>query len=218
MWVPNGQKTVQMALVGMHVVGSVAGHPEMIWATFEHFMNTPNDAFSYINSSNATTNVARNTAGTWLFCPSGSTGPFNQPLASFSTPNIVAANGGPIGPSNTIRAKAWGAASDVSPNPIDGSTAASNSEIIAINNSVRGMLASGDIRGNYIMTGATWTIGGAAPSGGNQVGTSRLANSTMETFQQGPNNLFAGGSNCFTCHISNTTSVSHVFDDIKAMF
>src|SRR5205085_867692 len=31
-WVPNGKKTVQLALVAMHVVGSTAGHPELIWA------------------------------------------------------------------------------------------------------------------------------------------------------------------------------------------
>src|SRR5215470_1783594 len=40
-WVANGQKTVQLALVGMHVVGSTKGHPEMIWATFEHVGNSP---------------------------------------------------------------------------------------------------------------------------------------------------------------------------------
>ncbi|MDT7543037.1 MAG: hypothetical protein QOE33_2941 [Acidobacteriota bacterium] len=56
LWTPTGQKTVQLALVGMHVVGSTVGHPEMIWATFEHFGNTPNAAYSYINTGNVTTN------------------------------------------------------------------------------------------------------------------------------------------------------------------
>jgi len=42
LWTPTGQQTVQLALVGMHVVGSTAGHPEMVWATFEHVSNTPN--------------------------------------------------------------------------------------------------------------------------------------------------------------------------------
>lgn len=60
------------------------------------------------------------------------------------------------------RWKAFGGGSDVSPNPLDSSTAASNTEIISINNSVAGMLASGDVRKNYVMTGATWTEGGAA--------------------------------------------------------
>jgi hypothetical protein len=42
-----GQQTVQLALVGMHVVGSAAGHPEMIWATFEHVNNAPAGTYSY---------------------------------------------------------------------------------------------------------------------------------------------------------------------------
>ncbi len=49
-WIPNGEKTAQLALVGMHVVGSTAGHPEMIWATFEHLGNTPNDQYHYLNA------------------------------------------------------------------------------------------------------------------------------------------------------------------------
>jgi hypothetical protein len=86
------------------------------------------------------------------------------------------------------------------------------------------MLAAGDIRGNYVMTGATWTIGGAAPNafiGGNQVGTSSLANTTMETYEQGVHSNpthQAGGSNCFSCHTSNTTNVSHVFAALKPLF
>jgi len=89
-WVPNGQKTATLALVGMHVVGSAKGHPEMIWATFEHFGNAPNATYNY----NATTGtnphtVSQSTTGTWLFCASGSTGPFNQTRAMYSSPNIV---------------------------------------------------------------------------------------------------------------------------------
>ena len=34
-------KNADLALVGMHVVGSVKDHPEMIWATFEHVDNGP---------------------------------------------------------------------------------------------------------------------------------------------------------------------------------
>lgn len=76
----------------------------------------------------------------------------------------------------------------------------------------------GDVRNSYFMTGATWTIAGAAPSGqfnvaqnGNEVGTSFLANSSMETYQQGTANTKASGTNCFSCHTTNTTSVSHVY-------
>jgi hypothetical protein len=118
--------------------------------------------------------------------------------------------------------KPWGGGSDVSPNPLDANTAASNTEIVSINNGIRGMLASGDVRANYIMIGSTRTIGGAAPSGdfpnGNEVGTSRLSNSTMETYQQGSNSLKATGENCLDCHVTNTVNVSFMFGPLKPLF
>jgi hypothetical protein len=209
-WTPTGQKTVQLALVGIHVVGSTMGHPEMIWATLEHQSNMPNAEYSYINTSNVTITVPQNTAGNWLFCANNSAGPFNEEHMSFNSPNIDANTGlgFTISPSNTIRWKSWGRAHP---------SATSNTEIISINNGVRGMLASGDVRGNYIMTGATWTIGGAAPTVGNEVGTNKLSNGTMETYQQGTNNM-ATGTNCFSCHVTNTTAVSHMFGPLKPLF
>lgn len=227
-WVPNGQKTVQLALVGIHVVGSTVGHPEMIWATFEHFANSPRAGYSYVNTSGSTVPVTQNTSAAWLFSTNGSGGPFNQAHMSFSSPNIVSVSPFSISPSDTIRWKPFGGATDISPNPLDPSTAASNTEIISINNAVSGLIASGDIRNNYVMGGATWTIGGASPSPafsnptpgnpGNQVGTSQLANTTMETYQQGSNAQATGGSNCFSCHGSNSTGVSHVFNALKPLF
>jgi hypothetical protein len=217
-WVPNGQKTVLLALVGMHVVGSAAGHPEMIWATFEHFNNAPNATYTY-NSNTGAKTVNQNTAGTWVFATNGAAAPFNVMHEQFLSPNIVGISGGDVIPSNVIRWKAWGAASNLSPNPIDGSAAASNTEIISIHNSVAGMMPAGDIRNNYMMTGSTWTIGGAAPTLSNQVGTSRLSNTTMETFVQGSDNTSNQfGTNCFSCHTGNGTGVSHVFPALKALF
>ena len=240
-WTPSGQRTVQLAMLGLHVVGSAAGHPEMIWATFEHVGNTPNAGYSYVNTGGATVPVAQSTAGTWLFAATNTTGPFNaahmtfiltSPSASCALSTICAAAGFTISPSNTIRWKAWGAASDARPNPLDASVAASNTEIISINDSVRGQLTAGDVRGNYLMIGSTWTIGGAAPNGSfsmspsfNEVGTSLLNNSTMETYQQGTSALAnppSGTLNCFTCHTSSsptiaTTGVSHVFSHLQPL-
>ncbi len=226
-WPPTGQKTAQLALVGMHVVGSTVGHPEMIWASFEHFGNSPNGTFSYVNASNVTQTVTQSTAGSWLFCATGSGGPFNGVHMDVATPpNITSVSPFTISASDTLRTKPFGAASDQRPNPLDASSAASNSEIISINDSVIGQLLSGDIRLNYFMLGSTWTIGGAAPNGafhhvltpsphdvGNEVGTSRLANSTMETYFQGTDTLWASGSNCFSCHGTNKVTVSHIFCD-----
>jgi hypothetical protein len=214
-WTLTGQKTVQLALVGFHVVGSTGsaprkpqGHPEMIWATFEHFANAPRAAYSYFNTSSSTINIAQNTNATWLFCATNSSGPFNQEHMNFSSPpNINANTGFTISPSDTLRIEPFG---------IDGSNAGSNTQVISMNNHVRGMLVGGDIRGNYIMTGATWTPFGAPPTGGNGVGTNLLSNTTMETYQQ--------GTNCFTCHnqpmLGDPTGngLSHIFGPLQPLF
>lgn len=137
-----------------------------------------------------------------MFCANGAGGPFNIAHAKASGANITSIPPFTINASNTLRLNPWG-----SPGP---TSAAKNTEVIAINNSVLGMLVSGDVRKNYMFTGATWTIGGAAPSATNQVGTNKMANTTMETYQQ--------GGNCFDCHVTNTTAVSHVFDKLKPLF
>jgi hypothetical protein len=235
-WVPSGQKTVLLAMVGMHVVGSAKGHPEMIWATFEHFGNTPDAPYTY----NSTTGPKPGPPdpGPWLFSSTAS-GPltnFNVQHMFFddTTHDIVAKPGHTINPSNTMRMKPFGAASNASPNPLDGTAAASNTEIISIDHSVLTQMAAGgaatDVRMQYYMTGSTWTINGFGPTtnfgnpgnagitNGKSVGTSQLNNTTMETYQQGLPPFVAAGSNCFLCHNSNTTSVSHVFPGLKPLF
>lgn len=199
-WVPNGQKTATLALVGIHVVGSTKGHPEMLWGTLEHVSNAPNAAYTY-NKASGTGNVPQNTSGNWVFCAAGSAGPFNETHMIINGPNIERVGSFTISPSNTLREKPFG---------MDGTSSSSNAELITINNSVRDKLDNADLRKNYIQTGTTWTIGGASPTGGNQVGTRKLSNITMETYVQ--------GSNCFSCHLSNTTDVSHVFDVLKPLF
>jgi hypothetical protein len=210
-WKQNGQQTVQLAMVGMHVVGSTAGHPEMVWATFEHTGNTPIAGYSY-NSTSGPKNVGASTVGPWVFSSTGTSASFNQSHMTYTgapANTIQPVSPFTISPSDTQRTEPWG---------IDGSNASSNTQVISMNNNVLGMLSSGDIRGNYIMTGATWTPNGSNPSGSNPgVGTNKLSNSTMETYVQ--------GSNCFGCHqnltsgLPNvTTDVSHIFTGLKPLF
>jgi hypothetical protein len=208
-WSPNGTKTVELAMVGLHVVGSTKGHPELLWGTFEHVSNDPAAAYTYHTTANTNTTIPQNTAGNWVFCATGATTPFNdmhmkmQRNASFNlTGHIVSTGGFTISPTNVLRSMPWG---------LPGSTTNGNAEVISTNSKVRSMLDAADIRKNYFQTGTTWTIFGAAPNAGNQVGTNKLANSTMETFQQ-------GNSNCFSCHGTNKTTVSHIFDDTKPLF
>jgi hypothetical protein len=207
LWTPTGQQTVQLALLGIHVVGSTAGHPEMVWATFEHVGNTPLETYLY-NSTNGVKTVSRNTSGTWLFSANGSAGPFNIAHMFFVGPpsnNIQSSGSFTISPSDTLRSDPWG---------IDGGNTFSNTEVISMNEHVLGMMASGDIRGNYIMTGATWTPFGSPPVGSTPgVGTNRLSNTTMETYQQ-------GASNCFTCHQNglNPDGLSHIYGGLQPLF
>jgi hypothetical protein len=234
-WKPNGVKCAQLALVGMHVVGSAKGHPEMIWATFEHFGNTPNAAYKYYSTEGPVAKtVCPDTSGKWLFCRSGATSNFNYKRQTVSGGNIVS-EGNTIGPSDTIRFKPFGASlndpySDIPPNDLVPDAATSNTQIISINSSVRGQLVNGDIRKNYFMLGATWTIGKAPTEAfprGNVLGTSQLANSTMETFTQ-DTSLFSPDHSCFNCHrnkttdmskpVDVTTDVSHIFAALKKFF
>ena len=39
--VPGKFVTVTVALLGLHVVGQTVNHPEFLWGTFEHKMNSP---------------------------------------------------------------------------------------------------------------------------------------------------------------------------------
>jgi hypothetical protein len=124
------------------------------------------------------------------------TGPSGNPVNSIQAePNDT------IHPSDTLRVEPFG---------VDGNNTFENTEVISMDNHVLSMMASGDIRCNYIMTGATWTPFGSNPIGPSpRVGTNKPANATMETYAQ--------GSNCFSCHQNInpnpnvTTEVSHIF-------
>ena len=227
-WPQTGTRLVTLALLGVHVVGSSNGHPEMLWATFEHFGNTPNAAYQYVNTAGATTTVPQSTSGKWVLTSSSSSGPFNVAHANYlNPPTINAQSGQTISPSDTLRQNAFGVAPVGIPNQNDATPAIANTEVLALNNSVLAQLVNGDIRRNYYFLGTTWTFGGAPPTtpfpvGGNEIGTSYLSNSTMETYQQwmGTTNP---GNNCLDCHQSSSSSisnteVSHIFPFLVPLF
>ncbi len=238
-WVPNGSKTTTMALVGMHVVSSVAGHPEMIWSTFEHICNSPQASYYYAagpisskvvrprvhhydhndsgSPQDTILNVAQDTSGTWLFASKNSYGPYNLQHMQLNGDNIVAVNL-PFGdgtftvsPSDTLRTYPWG---DNSSN----ANAELNAGVLAMNADSFAYQVSSDPkdpRRNYFLIGATWTTNGTPPANNNQQGTTQLANSTMETYVQ--------GSNCLSCHQSQTrgrvdTGMSHIFANLYPLF
>jgi hypothetical protein len=227
-WVPDGSEEALLAMIGLHVVGSTAGHPEMIWSTFEHLENTRNAEYSYTPAVGEPKKVPQDNGGKWLLSatPPGPATEQNQPVMFADGPNIVAANENGIGPGDTLRINPWGTVSNAD------KAADKNTELIAINNSVRGQLAAGDARKNYILVGSTWTISGKPPrgprtignepfdpvnnTGPNEVGTSQTANSTMETTSQ--------TSNCFQCHKGDMLGtptgrgLSHIWGQLKPLF
>lgn len=225
--------TATVALVGVHIVGSANGHPEMVWSTFEHEKNTPLATYTY-NSDGRTMTVSQNTTGNWIFSANGGRGPYNTQLATYCSVNeknctskhIFSTPPASIGPSNILREEPWGVTCNGIPNQQDKTPADANTLVLSLNTQVRSRLreagAEADPRFNYLFIGSTWTEGGAPPSGayangGNEIGTNTLANSTMETFVQ--------GSNCFDCHgdLANPlpqkadTSVSHIFSQINPL-
>ncbi len=204
-WVPKGTRKAKLALIGLHIVGSVKGNPEMIWATFEHKNNAPNGAYDYIDLKKTKVSVPADSGSGWVLCNTTSGVQFNLPYMVNNKLDIDSFAGHAIGASPTMLDDPFGTAKDSSaPNPQVKSTAESNTQVISINNSVLGQLVGNDMRKNYRLIGATWTQGGANPTGtpysptntthGVAVGTNLLINSTMETYDQTPTGT------CFSCH------------------
>jgi hypothetical protein len=237
-WTLNGQMTkATLALVGMHIVGSAAGHPEMIWSTFEHKSCSPNARYQYVNKEGKIADVAPDNSGTWLLNnnPQDTTiETANKSYAQFdSKNNAITGRTDTAGniidfikPSNTRRMLPWGSVYNIQPNKND-LTPYSNSLVIAVNNAVINKLAGNDARKNYIFIGSTWTTG-TVPNGkpydpnnpskrdSVAIGTSALANSTMETDFQ-VKSLTVTSINaihtCFTCH--SGTLDPKVFEEKK---
>jgi hypothetical protein len=208
-WVPNGQATTKLVMVGLHVVGSTNGHGEMVWATFEHVGNSPDATYAY-NSTTGPKTVTQPTSGTWLFSPSPAPATFNSSVAHMGANGTIV--GTPVGPATVLRAKPWGSNDNGNPS----SAAALNTEVISATASVIAKLDPKDVRAKYFMVGTTWTINGTPPGLSNQVGTNHLANSTIETFVQGASSS-AASSNCFSCHVTNTVTVSHIYRELTPL-
>ena len=177
-WFVNGERKAKLAMVGMHVVGSVAGHPEMVWATFEHEKNSPNAAYSYKDTNNKIKEVPADKGSGWLFNANASDNVDKENFKNMKDTIEVVSLNKKIDSVQVIlvrdpkvfspgarRIMAWGSASNTIPNQEDATPADANSQVIAMNNNVRSMLVGNDIRKNYLLIGATWTFGGNAPNG-----------------------------------------------------
>ena len=187
-------KKAQLALVGMHVVGSAKRQRDMIWATFEHIDNTPTASYSYMSTTSEDPKTRDpDPTGRWLFSANKCSGSSNVPrMHARNAPIIKDFEGRKIGPSDTCRVNAWG----VHPQDQLREKAKKNTQVIAINSNVIGMLPTGDVRRNYLLIGTVW---------GQGVGSNQLANTTLETYVQ--------DTRCFSCH-----QAQHRLVELNRMF
>ncbi|MEQ9347158.1 MAG: hypothetical protein RIG26_12005 [Thalassospira sp.] len=232
-WTLDGSETKTLALTGMHVVGSVLGHPEMIWATFEHNNNTPNKTFYYQSGANQVTETKfdESATGFTFYAPNTPNNGLNVETAHIDKfGNIVLTSPATrIVPTSVVRTNPWGSAGS------DVNSAVVNAQIISMNNNVLGNLIAGDVRRNYVQIGSVWTQTGIIPQSPTpdqtnssvallapEVGSSRLANTTMETYFQG-----AELGNCFLCHNAGGSpapeasfgdeELSHIYFDLAPL-
>lgn len=225
--VQDGHKTVTIALVGLHIVGTVNGHPEMVWATFEHIDNAPNATYFYLDTDGnpvSHSDIGAGGSTDWLLSD-GTDAAANTEYAIVktdtgsggeTTTSIVAtrSNRGQAvtTPTNVNRLNPWGS-------PATEASAEVNSQMISTNVGVlnalsnfylgadgdptsKQTLSTSDPRFNYIMTGSSW--GDSTFPTGNDVsqivGTPAMANMTMETFTQSITDDSGDLNGCFTCH------------------
>jgi len=227
----NQEKT--LALVGMHIVGTVKGHPEMVWSTFEHVDNVPDNTYIYnVNANSPQTQIFNSSGKAWNFLSEGAIKPtsitanaqVNTDKNGSLAQEIVSINSSPISSTEVIRIDPWG---NMHGSKAGSTAVANNTDLVSINVSVLSQLAADDVRGNYIQTGGIWTVDGQIPTGGTDTslrGSLNLANTTMETYFQYQTKDF-NPQNCFGCHgvsrksnnTINSTGVSHVFDKLQPL-
>lgn len=175
-WLNVGETPKKLAMVGMHIVGSVDGHPEMVWATFEHANNVPDNSFKYTDKDSNTQTMAFNSDDQWNFLPQNAAKPASivsnahssstqgssastcilnvdqtscSDTATSQQPNIEAVD--------VYRVNPFGN------NPLDKKVIAKNTDLASLNVAVLTQLRPGDFRGNYIQTGSIWTAEGQIP-------------------------------------------------------
>lgn len=235
-----------LALVGLHVAGSVNGHPEMSWATFESVLNAPDNTYAYNNSQNTVTTVQFSTSSQNAVTASGTTMPYvfysgggaitPVETASYKNGNITFPSGA-VTATNVTRLNPWGSQQPASPTSSN-SIVQNNTMLVSLNQSLATQLlaqknSNGGILANYLQIGSIWgngTVSGTYTvpenTGYNIFGSLYLANTTMETFEQQTSSNPGVTQNCFTCHANyNATStkanpntgVSQIFGSISGV-
>ncbi len=205
--VTTGQfEVATVALVGMHVVGNTNNHPEFLWATFEHNMNSPTFA-----DNSFTFDASKSDPKTYTFYKGGT--PFGQSTLLVNTNP----SSGPVVSFDAATGKFSPATQVVQMNRTGGDTQPNGPANIAKLNQVsqaqlKSISASTPFQ-YYNLIGTVWfkpntyvtsTSGWQNLNQTNAVGAISLMNSTAETFLQSQKGQ--QGQNCFECHSATSFS------------
>jgi hypothetical protein len=170
---PESMVPATMALVGLHVVGRVEHHPEMVWATFEQNANAPDCKDTPFPK------------GGYSFYSGGK----NCGKAPFwETCNQIRKDDWKT-PSEICRAHPYGEPGDKPENTLN---------IKSMNDSFYALLPAGSVWKNYFYAGSVWTTGKTDGPGLIKLddasirGSKKAANTSLESFTQ--------EKNCLHCH------------------
>ncbi|MBI5380929.1 MAG: hypothetical protein HZA31_03400 [Opitutae bacterium] len=201
--IPQKLVTINVALVGLHVVGYANNHPEFLWGTFEHNLNAP------MIPDNTFTTALTPDPKNYTFYSGGT--PYtkvnlaNQNPGTTPTLNVATQTLSPV--TNVVLLNATGGEnfSPKGPANIAALNAAGQAFFASQTNPTQALFA------NYRLIGTVWLKPNSysvKTTAADAVGSVNLANSTAETFQQVATNAVAkNNQNCFSCH--NATSYSY---------
>lgn len=194
----TGQFTeVTVALVGLHVVGYTKNHPEFLWATFEHHLNSPRAADGQFS-------VSASDPGSYTFYKPNT--PYSLANQAFPATLSFDDTKQKFSPSTvTVLENAVGLETFSS----DGAQ-----NIATVNKSLSSFFATSPFS-NYDLIGTLWLESGFYNTGtqaaltfgvDKSLGSVNLANSTAETFEQPITNPAPPlkYQNCFMCHNSGS--------------
>jgi len=228
-WVQNGTVSKTLALVGMHVVGTVKDHPEMIWATYEHMENSPNARYAYqaADQSIKTAQDVSSTpsSGTWMF--SDATDVLaNEETACLTNVGIIPAHADSasqytcvpkddttpveaINSTNVVRAMPWGNQPVTTTPTTLTSEITDTTSLISLNRSVQTAISANNIddpRQYYFLSGAVWGMPNAIPTfpKNGSVPASELVGTDLlaNSTMETFHQVTNGG--CFSCHGADT--------------
>ena len=198
--VPGKFVTVTVALLGLHVVGQTVNHPEFLWGTFEHKMNSPASPDNTFTPSP----TVRNRNNYTLYKANT---PYSQVNIAVTPPSLRLDDASqkitPV--TNVVLENQTGGENQ--PNGVG--------NIFAINGQAQSYVAKFQPAAqaafaSYNLVGTVWMLPNSYSLTSDQtsaVGSVNLANATAETFvQNAVNTPIKNVVNCFLCHNAGSYS------------